>query len=193
MKNNHEGILLSKVVGLSLITLTKKLTISFLFFKDFIKIARIPFSQNTHRQLYIKKRQFKNEINFLCFCWHKNYKTYFARMFLIVPVLYLEDRELLIICPKWVNKIKIKTKNWSLQRCELKNDQALIGTKINNDMSSLSVSSLGTQIKALIKRKVVKMSMIALLTEEQPAVSLVTTSIYKISLLAGFWIWISEM
>ena len=114
-------------------------------------------------------------------------------MFLIVPVLYLEDRELLIICPKWVNKIKIKTKNWSLQRCELKNDQALIGTKINNDMSSLSVSSLGTQIKALIKRKVVKMSMIALLTEEQPAVSLVTTSIYKISLLAGFWIWISEM
>ena len=75
-----------------------------------------------------------------------------------------------------------------MQRCELKNDQALIGTKINNDMSSLSVSSLGTQIKALIKRKVVKMSMIALLTEEQPAVSLVTTSIYKISLLAEFWI-----
>ena len=75
-----------------------------------------------------------------------------------------------------------------MQRCELKNDQALIGTKINNDMSSLSVSSLGTQIKALIKRKVVKMSMIVLLTEEQPAVSLVTTSIYKISLLAEFWI-----
>ena len=75
-----------------------------------------------------------------------------------------------------------------MQRCELKNDQALIGTKINNDMSSLSVSSLGTQIKALIKRKIVKMSMIALLTVEQPAVSLVTTSIYKISLLAGFWI-----
>ena len=75
-----------------------------------------------------------------------------------------------------------------MQRCELKNDQALIGTKINNDMSSLSVSSLGTQIKALIKRKVVKMSMIVLLTEEQPAVSLVTTSIYKISLLAAFWI-----
>ena len=75
-----------------------------------------------------------------------------------------------------------------MQRCELKNDQALIGTKINNDMSSLSVSSLGTQIRALIKRKVVKMSMIVLLTEEQPAVSLVTTSIYKISLLAEFWI-----
>ena len=57
-------------------------------------------------------------------------------------------------------------------------------TKIDNDMSSLGVSSLSTQIKALIKINVVKMSRIALLSEEQPAVSLATTSIYEISLSA---------
>ena len=55
-------------------------------------------------------------------------------------------------------------------------------------MSSLSNSSLGTQIKALIKRNVVKTSRIALLTEQQPAVSLATTSVYKIGLSAWFGI-----
>ena len=55
-------------------------------------------------------------------------------------------------------------------------------------MPSLSVSSLGAHIKALIKRNVVKMSKIALLTEEQPAVCLATTSVCKIGLSAWFGI-----
>ena len=59
--------------------------------------------------------------------------------------------------------------------------------KIGN-MLSLSVSSLGTQIKALIKKNVVKMSRIALLTKEQPVVCLATTSVYKIGLSAWFGI-----
>ena len=60
-------------------------------------------------------------------------------------------------------------------------------------MSSLSISSLGTQTKALRKTNVVKMSRIALLPEEQPAVFLPTTSVYKIGLSAWFGIGINEM